>query len=947
LYTVESLIDFDTSAVGTRKMRLRIKMKDGLASKDFDIDYQVKWGSTFVLKGLDNATVGAFSLLKENNQWALHASPGISDADLSKPVNNYFGRNTYYGIEVIENVTTKHQYEVPGNISIKEAIEGFNNGQPLNVEKGNVIKVYHAESSGKNLLMVDELVKDFTIGSDYAYYEVTDHGLEPILAIDTDTKPQEFQLGEDTSKVDGTQLINHLTINGTEVPANLYTVKQLADFDTQTVGDKELRIQIETKDGNISKEIGVPYEVKWGNSIVMKSSTGGSAGVYSLQPGSSNTSRRLKIHQGFDSPLDEKLGQDPGLYYSLTVLRDNREVYAQDMPGHATLQQIMTAFGTDQVVSIQLGDVVKVYHPQRSEGSSVLMVDEKEEDFTYGSPYAYYQVTAYGFEPMSVMEAHTANQAFVLGEDISQIEDSQLLEKVTINGETVPEDAYTIERLSALDTTTIGKKTVKMKVRMNDGLSVVETEIPYEVKWGSTFVLKGLEEATVGAFSILKQNETLAIYASKGETTTDMDAPVNYTFGRDTYYKIEVLADPKKKQLFPDNIKYSYEVAGNRTVRQAIQGFNNGQPLVVEEGDIFKVYHAETENRNLLMRDDLVKDYTAGLNYAYYQVKNDEFEPITMLEAEVSSQELILGEDASKLDAATLLENVSFNGQKLANTLYKVEQTEAFDTHTTGQKTVNLKVTTADGVSSTDIEVPYEVKWGSTIHLKNRKGETVGSFGLLKNEKQKQIEIQSMQGSDQTVLKNRVTELDDMNVYYGIEVLTSANVSKYKYEVRGTQTIEQAISRFNSGKGLIVNEGDVIRVFHSDSNNNLLMSEERERNFTYGGKYAIYKVTEYGFEPSGELTVTPHTVKIVQGAKKVDLKSLVKEVKVNGKNVPSNFYNVTLSEEVEEIDTSKLGENSIPIDVTVDPTFGGFTTQTQTTYEVVEEGTEGAQGPEN
>ena len=44
----------------------------------------------------------------------------------------------------------------------------------------------------------------------------------------------------------------------------------------------------------------------------------------------------------------------------------------------------------------------------------------------------------------------------------------------------------------------------------------------------------------------------------------------------------------------------------------------------------------KTDNQNLLMWDDIVKNYTAGLNYAYYEVKNGEFEPITMIHADVS-----------------------------------------------------------------------------------------------------------------------------------------------------------------------------------------------------------------------------------------------------------------------------------------------------------------------
>ena len=57
----------------------------------------------------------------------------------------------------------------------------------------------------------------------------------------------------------------------------------------------------------------------------------------------------------------------------------------------------------------------------------------------------------------------------------------------------------------------------------------------------------------------------------------------------------------------------------------------------------------------------------------------------------LASQELVLGEDTSEVDVTTLVENVAFNGQSLNTELYKVEQTGAFDTHTTGEKTVTVK----------------------------------------------------------------------------------------------------------------------------------------------------------------------------------------------------------------------------------------------------------------
>ncbi|RBT69176.1 LPXTG cell wall anchor domain-containing protein [Enterococcus hirae] len=953
-YTVEPLDEFDTSTIGKRNMRVKVTTKDKLASEIIEISYQVKWGDTFVIKGLKEATVGAFSLLKNQNQWQIQASQGVDGTNLNDPVDNYFGRDTYYSIEVLQGATSKFRYEVAGNQSIRESIQGFNNGQPLTVSNGDVIKVYHADPLGKNLLMKDELVKDYTIGSNYAYYEVTDHGLEPNLAVAADSMAQEFILGEDSSNVDGAKLINSITINGTAVGSNQYTVKQMSDFDTSVAGSQTINVRIDTKDGLVSKEIEVPYEVKWNDTILMKAQNGQSAGAFSLHSGTSSTNRVLVFNQGLKTDLNAPISTDSSLYYSIEVLRDGRSVYLQEVPGRASLQQVMDNFGTKQTLNVQAGDVVKMYHPQRSEGSSVLMVDEMEEDYTYGSQYAYYRVTSYGFEPMSVIEAVGSNKAFSLKENTKTTDLSQLLAQVSINGEIVTSEEYTVEKLSELDTATVGKKEVRLKLTTADETADIELDVPYEVVWGSTFLLKGLDDQNVGAYSIVEQGGEWTIQAGKGDDSTVLSDHVNSAFGRDTYYRIEIVGNPENQSeektgvtvenimgLDPttrlsEQIKYQYDVTGNMTVWQAINGFNNGQPLPIEEGDIVKVYHAEAKN-NLLMRDDLSKNYTAGSNYAYYQVASQEFVPITEMEAETVSHEFTLGEDTSDIDGMDLIKNVTFNGQKLETTLYDVEQVSDFDTNTTGQKMLKVKLSTADEVTSTEVEVPYEVKWGSTIQLKNQDGDTVGAYSLIKENKQ--IKLQSLQGEDGSDLSNRITEYDDMEIYYGIEVFTN-NSSKYKYEVRGTQTIEQSINRFNSGEPLKVSVGDQIKVYHADPSGNVLMAEE-ERNYTYGSNYAYYNVTEYGFEPTGDFTVTPAEAKIVIDTKRVDLKNLLKEVKVNGKELPKTAYTVALDPET-EIDTSSLGYRVAKLVVKADRSYGGFSTETEAAYEVVEKGTDGA-----
>ncbi len=43
-------------------------------------------------------------------------------------------------------------------------------------------------------------------------------------------------------------------------------------------------------------------------------------------------------------------------------------------------RQVIDNFGTNQAISVQFGDLVKIYHPQRTDSSSVLYVNESEEE---------------------------------------------------------------------------------------------------------------------------------------------------------------------------------------------------------------------------------------------------------------------------------------------------------------------------------------------------------------------------------------------------------------------------------------------------------------------------------------------------------------------------------------------------------------------------------------
>ncbi len=906
----------------------------------------IRWGDTFLLKAHDGRSAGAYAFQLRNGNNARIVATRRLDSPLDERIG--LEDSLYYSIEVLRNDQQAYYHEVPGRATLQQVITTFGNGNGyLDVQLGDIINIHHPQrSAGSSVLMVEEKEQDFTYGTDNAYYRVTAFGFEPLPvlpdpAIQLKLKPMEDRtLGETSASLASTfkNYIEEATFEGESVAIDdLEFVAAESTEPTNTIaGKQDIRITVQAKHPISGETIKGTAETSvnylWGDTFMIKSSEGGSAGAYSLHLRSGNAAR-LTVTSGLPSALDERVGTEESmhaLYYSLEVLRNNQSVYNYEVLGRGTLRQVIANFGNGNgYYDVRLDDVIKIYHPQKSPNSSIVMIDEEERDFTYDSEYAYYRVTAFGLEPIPVMEAEGTSQMFSLMDDVSTLDVKELVKDVTINHQSISEDRYTIEQLSEIDTSTTGKRTTKAKITMNDGLAETEIEVPYEVQWGSTFVLRGLEEMTVGAFSLLKEGDQLAIHASPGSSNTDLNRPVNNPFGRGIYYAIEVLEN--------DTRKYNYEVTGNTLIRQAVNGFNSGQPLAVNVGDTIKVYHAETQGRNLLMMDEMVRDYTGGSNYAYYKVTEEGFEPFTDIKADPISQELLLGHETNTVNPAELIQNVTFNGRPLTSDLYTVEQLSNFDTTTVGEKGVRVRVSTTDGTGFTEVKIPYVVKWGSTIRVKNNDGATIGAFSLIKqtnpNTQNTQMIIRASQGVANTELSKVVHDYSDRSIYYQFDVMNKDNTtSRFTYDVTGNRTIEQALSRFNSGQPLNVNIGDIVRIYHTkEFRRNMLMEDEQEKNFTYGSQYAYYEVTEYGFEPSGKIDVEANKVEIPRGATDLDLKSFIKNVKVNDKVIPENLYTVSLNS---EIDTSTPGRNNAAVNVTTDSSYGGFSTELNMPYEV-------------
>ena len=548
------------------EMTASIQLEDsGGAVSVIEVPITVKWGSTISLRGNSNITVGAYSLTKNGDGTLhLHSTFGDNSVYRDRQVHPDYGSSDFYHLEVFDGETSIYKYAVRGDQLIGDAINGFNHGNPLEVSVGNTIRVFCRDSDiDRNNLMVNEIEKNHTYETDYAYYRVTEEGLEPAPVLVAKSLKQDFVLGEDITELNPHDLFEYVGLNNCVISSDKYEVEQLIGFDTSLVGTRNAKVKITSTVANISLEVEIPYEVKWGSTISLRGLSDRTVGAYSLTRSADGT---LRLHSTFG---------------------DNR-----------------------------------------------------------------------------------TNQG-------------------------------------------IDTREVEVEIRTTDGLGILRTTVPYEVKWGSTISLRGLNDRTAGAYSLTRSVDgTLRLHSTFGDNRANLDTQVHPYYGSSVYYSIEVLDG--------ETSTYQYEVTGNAVIRNAINGFNQGDPLEVSAGNIIKVYHAESNTRSRLMVNEVAENYTFGTLFSYYRVTDNGLVPIKQLEAEAVPQTFNLGESADERNLKELVRNVRVNGTVVDASEYEVTLRSELDTSLIGTREIDIEVRTTDGLGIVQLTVPYEVKWGTRSSPKIR-----------------------------------------------------------------------------------------------------------------------------------------------------------------------------------------------------------------------------------
>lgn len=681
------------------EMTASIQLEDsGGAISVIEVPITVKWGSTISLRGNSNITVGAYSLTKNGDGTLhLHSTFGDNSVYRDRQVHPDYGSSDFYHLEVFDGETSIYKYAVRGDQLIGEAINGFNHGNPLEVSVGNTIRVFCRDSDiDRNNLMVNEIEKNHTYETDYAYYRVTEEGLEPAPVLAAKSLKQDFVLGEDITELNPHDLFEYVGLNNCVISSDKYEVEQLIGFDTSLVGTRNAKVKITSTVANISLEVEIPYEVKWGSTISLRGLSDRTVGAYSLTRSADGT---LRLHSTFG---DNRTNQGmqvhsyygSSVYYSIEVFDGETSTYQYEVTGNAIIRNAINGFNQGNPLEVSAGNIIKVFHGE-SHSRSRLMVNEVAENYSFGTPFSYYRVTDNGLVPIKHLEAEAVPQTFNLGESVDGRDLKEFVKDVQVNGVAVDASEYEVTLRSELDTSLIGTREIDIEVRTTDGLGIVQLTVPYEVKWGNSIIAQDQvanSDKTVAVLSLTEENNLPKLTATQGDGL-DSFSPVA-SAPQAVFYRGD-LTSPRFS-LLTNNLAMDAQTLRsnwNNVLRQNELAY----------GDVLSFEVFDSAGNNLLgnktavsRNEQLVKE-VIGYPQAFYEMTANGFNLLRINQLKVETQTIESG----------------LTEEELSQNIESYLSTDGFDTiHVT--KFIQYPDTSKAGTSNGIIEVEETLATGGT-----------------------------------------------------------------------------------------------------------------------------------------------------------------------------------------------------------------------------------------
>ncbi|PGW83610.1 wall-associated protein [Bacillus thuringiensis] len=793
-----------------------------------------------------------------------HGTKKFSATDTKNLIHDYFQDEKYFEFTLYDKEGKKKK-----NIAVKglENTEAF--AKEVNVlafEYGDVVKVYHAESSRlhwyqKGLYVGEGKNKEIK----ELFFKITENGFERLKTLQEVTaKPQTVVVGTEVEKLEAK---NFVEVKDGEV------IGFVEKPTTTKIGKQTAKVETKDRFGN-NQVTEVPLEVVYGDSIAYAGYNNDIASVVTLKHDEKKfhvTDMNSQIHKYFNKEL----------YMGITLYdgegKEKKRVTAE---GQETSKNFAEQVNGTQ---FEYGDVVKVFHaePDRLKWyqNNTLTGQGKKK----GTKELFFKVTEKGFEKMDMLQEVTAvPQKVVIGTDVEKLEAKDFVQV---------KDGEVIGFVEKPITTKIGEQKVKVETKDRFGNKKV-TEVPLEVIYGDSIMFFGTSYGGTNIKSVVTLN-----HEEKKFSTTDSEGPMHTSFADGKYMAMTVYDKDGKE-------KKTLSVKASENTKGFAEQFNE---MTFEYGDIVKVYQKEFDRFKVYKKNELV-DTQYGVHEVIFKVTEQGFERMeAQQEVTVVPQKVVIGTEVEKLNAKDF---VQVKGGEVIGFVEKPITTKI------GEQKV--KVETKDRFGNKQVtEVLLEVTYGDSLLVYGLSygGDDMKSIVTLHHDAKK------MSATDTS---NLIHDYFGDEKYFAFTLYNREGKEKKNIEIKGLESTEAFAKEIN---GLAFEYGDVVKVYHAESSRlhwykkGVYAGEGKNKEI----KELVFKITENGFErmeAKQEVTTVPQKVVIGTNADKLDAKNFVqvKDGEVIG--FVEKPDTTKIGEQKAKVETKDSFGNKKVTEVSVEVTYG-------------------------
>ncbi|PGB80225.1 wall-associated protein [Bacillus wiedmannii] len=331
----------DTTKLGEQKVK--VETKDMFGNKQVtEVPLTVTYGDSLLVYGLSYGADDMKSIVTLH-----HDTKKLSATHTKNLIHDYFKDEKYFEFTL---------YDKEGTVKKNIAVKGLENTQEfakevngLAFEYGDVVKVYHAESSRLHWYQ-----KDVYVGEGKSkeikelVFKITENGFERLDGEQTvKANPQQVVIGTNSETLDAKKFVE---VQGGEV------VGFVGKLDTTKIGQQTVKVETKDRFGN-KKVTEVPVEVTYGDSLVYQGVSDVTRSIITLNHD------EKKLHATFTNDvIHYRFVNEEYIGFAIYDQNGNKKKHIS-----AEGQETSKNFAEQvNVTSFEYGDVVKVYHAEPS-----------------------------------------------------------------------------------------------------------------------------------------------------------------------------------------------------------------------------------------------------------------------------------------------------------------------------------------------------------------------------------------------------------------------------------------------------------------------------------------------------------------------------------------------------------------------------------------------------